>query len=405
MTHVYLDTRRLLALGTLLLASFLQICGCNPVPDCRGILQLQLSSLASAGLRERCAQCVTPQQMTSLVRAPGRLLFAGTGARPRSEATIQQALLGGEDISFHNPGGDEASSVENGPAGSDYSPLLRPAASSDARFAPWPIMESVFFVYRSVETGNEVQQRVPIATAFILSVPDVNHRTLARFLVTARHIVDPEWAHCSNQNPASLEVGLNRRSGGVGYETISLDKTRRPSYFVPADSTSDIAIIRLDEHLIPDLESYKLVDTPFRLLPTPADLHALTGAQQIVTASLRAQEQADLSAFPASGRGALSSSLGETVDTYCGSNPTPRSLDVWFIGGSVQQGVSGAPVYTSLVRDGQTAPTTILLGVQAIAWPDRGVAGMTPSTALANLVQTALGSQRERADFYRGVTP
>jgi hypothetical protein len=367
--------------------------------------------------------------MTYIVREQGRLMLAGTVAAVHSEATIQQALPGEDSSSFYDPNPEASADAGSSTDASNdtaaegdflsisHAPPLRAATSPDAWITPWPIPESVYFVYKSVDSVRGGSRRLPIATAFVLSVPvgavssstPGSSRKVARFLVTARHVVDPAWAHCSNQNPTSIEVRLNRRSGGVGYERIPLrDPGAHPDvrrYFIPADGASDIAIIPLDDRLIPNLDSYKFVDTPFSLLPTESDLRTLVATQQVVTASLRSQVPAEINDFPVSDSGVLSSTTSDPVNIRCGSNSPARALHVWFIDAPIRQGVSGAPVYTSVVREGETTPTAVLLGVQAIAWPDRGLAGITPSSALEQLVRVALLDDGQDVDRHSGAAP
>jgi hypothetical protein len=417
MTAQRVSRRRLLPAAALVLASMLEICGCNPVPDCALVGNLQLASLDWPAILEHCAKCLSAREIVDLRQTANDLAVNGTSLGFRSDLTVRQALAQKEEGAIYDPVSAHLKDANIvGDFGSLHQvPSPEAMANSDIKFTPWPIPESVYFLYKKIEDASGSPHRVASATAFILSVPDRDHHTLARFIVTARHVVDPQWAHCSDQNPASIEVRLNRRDGGVGYETVPLESGRRRRYDTPLDGTSDLAIIRIDDRLIPDLDTYKSFDTPFSLLPTQSDIFKIAQAQNgpsrdrpghlIVTASLRTQVPTDLSAFPLSDFGIIASTTTEPVSVQCGSGSPPTPLKVWFINASIEQGDSGAPVYTSVVRSGQTARTPILIGVQAIAWPDRGVAGITPSSVLADLVQRVLNATAHKADFYRGATP
>ena len=61
------------------------------------------------------------------------------------------------------------------------------------------------------------------------------------------------------------------------------------------------------------------------------------------------------------------------------------------------------PKLLALVLLSATAP--VLLGIQSVAWPDRGIAGITPSSALGDLIQSILQKSTLHLDFYRGSTP
>ena len=347
----HINARRLTATVALLLASCLEICGCNPEREPSGTVP----------------QVYSKNGQTSLDN--------GTVSGDKSAAAVRGIGL---------------TSVEAATSSSGATP-------SEVRFAPLSLPESVLFLYRTAGFGN----RTPAATAFVLGVSEPGGQTATRYLVTARHVLDPAWAHCSEPDPTSMQLRLYRRGGGVGFETIFLkDEHGRAQYIASSDPTADVAMIPLNRTLIPNLDLYRFAETPSRLLPTKAELSYISSRQRgtsrnlpgqpVTTASLRTQMPDDPSPLLVSESGVLFSTANETVNIQCGEKPTVRPLRVWFIDASVQHGVSGAPVYTSLTRDGDIFPSTVLLGVQSIAWPDRGVAGVTPASALAELVESVV---------------
>ena len=359
------------------------------------IRDLPISSMSWPALLERCSECLTARETKLLTVGRGRLAVAGTTIPFRSGETVSQALLDDGSTSFDHSSVPDSAAPLRVVSEPEVQAARDHFAPDVSKFVPWPIPESVFLLYENVEGKEGTRRREPSATAFVLSVPDRNHHTITRFLVTARHVVDPTWAHCSIQNPSSIQVRLNRRSGGVGYENIVLEVRHRRHFFTPSDSTADLAVIPLDKELIPNLESYKFFDTPFRLLPSQSELREIASSQpngasdmprrQLVTASLRSQIPASVGEFPLFDSGILSDITNQPVNIQCGSSgssPIPRPLHVWMIDASLPDGVSGAPVYASIVRGGQVSRTAVLLGIQSITWPDRGVAGITPATVL-----------------------
>src|SRR5208282_3434695 len=71
------------------------------------------------------------------------------------------------------------------------------------------VRRSVVFVYAADASGNIV----PAGTGFIVEIPSVSHPgKVFKLLVTARHMVDPEWAGCSNQGPRKLFLHINKKN-------------------------------------------------------------------------------------------------------------------------------------------------------------------------------------------------
>ena len=364
--------RRYVASGGLLLALSLEICGCNPSPG----LGLVLQDMADATARGS----VAPSEQ--------ELFFYDPSDRAGSTAA--------SPVTTDDPSADP--------------PLIPPPNPADAKPLPWAIPESVYLVYKDPNpSGPQNLSRphpLPIAAAFVLSVPDISHHHHMRFLITARHVVDPQWAHCSQENPSSIDLRLNRRNGGVGYETVPLQSGSIRLFYTPSDPTADLAVIPLDRSLNANLDDYKFLDVPFSLLPTDAEIRFIRTDQQIMTAGLSARSPGRSGSYPVFSPGFLSKMPTETVGVRCGSTLGQQSsatpLHVWFVSAGVSQGVSGAPVYTSAIRGSGEAKTPVLLGIQSVAWPDKGIAAITPSRVLGDLIQSSLRGSKLKLDFYRG---
>ena len=70
------------------------------------------------------------------------------------------------------------------------------------------VSKAVVFLYGADANGNVT---VPLGTAFLVEVPlasDPNRAFL--LLITARHIVDPQWAHCASGNPTKIYARFNK---------------------------------------------------------------------------------------------------------------------------------------------------------------------------------------------------
>jgi len=128
-----------------------------------------------------------------------------------------------------------------------------------------------------------------------------------------------------------------------------------------------------------------------------------------MTAGISTLPTEEPASFPVFDAGSLSKMPDEAVAVGCGGAQFQRSpaklLHVWFINAAVPEGVSGAPVFTSIARDGSTAKTPVLLGVQSIVWSGNGMAGITPSPVLGDLIRSALRATGGRIALGRGRGP
>jgi len=404
-----LSSRRRYALGGLLIALSLEVCGCNPVLDCARVRQTQIASLPWFQLMQQCSQCLTAREIARLERVwqteQQRWSAIGLPTAFASNRTVEQALQGDMDIPV-----DTDSALDDSP--SQPRLRIRAATAISPPDQPWAIPESVFFVYTDPRRIDTLAPRTPAATAFVVSVPGPR-RSVVRFLVTARHVVDPEWAHCAEPDPDSIDVRFNRRSGGVAYETIPLQSGRSRRFFTPSDPAADLAIIPLDQALGPRVDEYKIFDTPFRLLPSGRESQLLHPGLPVVTARLPQSPSDEIDAFPVFDAGTLATMPTASIEVQCGgpddplgdTQPPTKPLHVWLIDGGIPRGVSGSPVYTRLARAEGAAEATVLLGVQSVTWPDKGIAGITPSTVLADLIRSALRENQPGPASHRRLTP
>lgn len=409
------NTRRWLAMSGILLAVSLEFCGCNTVRDCALLRQTPIAALPWSELLQECSQCLTAAEVATLAdrrqreaeSSAGLGLAGGFGGMQ----TVEQTLRGDSELSFDgSEPPDDGAPKPRILARRQLASAI--AAPGEVRPVPWAIPESVFFVYKSLPRDGAPAQRTPAATAFVVSVPG-EHGGTVRFLVTARHVVDPEWSRCAERDPASIDVRLNRRSGGVGYETIPLQSGGTRHFLTPSDPAADLAIVPLEQALGPRIEEYKFIDTPFDMLPSVVEGEHLRPGLPVVTARLSQDPSDEPDSYPVFDAGTLAALPTGSIEVQCGRSgaqvggPQPRAkpLHVWFIDAGVPRGVSGAPVYTAVARGEGGSAVPVLLGVQSVTWPERGVAGITPSAVLAQLIQSALHRHGAGLDLHRGAEP
>jgi hypothetical protein len=382
--------RRRIATTALLLASFLEICGCNPVRSCEQLRATRLSAIPWETLIEQCARCLSARELMVLRQVQEESVVYSVANEVLEDTTVQETLeeVHGPafDVPFERASGDSAR-VHDDPTTAGGYDNLRESSESAAETKPiaWPIPNSVLFLYASAPLPGEAARR--IATGFILSLPGESLGT-SKFLVTARHVVDPEWARCGSQNPKNITIRLNRRAGGVSYRTIALERDHLRQFVTSADEETDLALIPLGREDLPDLDEFKVADTPLDTLPTEHELSRMHEAQQIATVGVAQPKLAGLMDLPISESGMIvSAANGALVPVRCAVESPAKSIRMLLIEADVGRGLSGAPVYAAFSRGPHHVSTPLLVGIQTVVWPDRGEAGITPVAALLEMVE------------------
>lgn len=385
-----------MAAVALMLASFLELYGCSPVQTCEELRATRLSAMPWEMLVEECTRCLSQQEMTVLQQThEGKTTNRSDSGLIREE-TVAESLTAATGPSFNTSEESDRPVVE----------VARPPYEGSERLfradkpVAWPIPEAVLFLYAAADGSREASRR--IATGFILAVPE--HRGKTRlYLVTARHVVDPEWARCGETNPSAIAVRFNRWDGGVGYETLTLESHGAHQFLTAEDDVTDLALIPLSADTVPGLERYKLEETTLTMLPTAVELNALRREEQIVTAGVSSPKLAGLRDSPISASGMIASDLsGASVGVRCTAASPVRSIHMWLIDTSVERGVSGAPVYAAVARGPNQLMTPVLVGVQSVVWPDRGQAGITPVAALRDLAELQRSRPEVAMNLRRG---
>ena len=102
------------------------------------------------------------------------------------------------------------------------------------------------FIYNADSSGEHADTNAPRGTGFFVQVPLVSDPKQAyKMLVTARHVVDPEWAHCAATNPTKLFLRLNTKNydpekdaTGVGLQPAAASRTFRAAFRGPVRTSS-----------------------------------------------------------------------------------------------------------------------------------------------------------------------
>src|ERR1700675_3465691 len=155
------------------------------------------------------------------------------------------------------------------------------------------ILKTVVFIYAADPQGQPDTNR-PLGTGFIVRVPLVSDPTKAYLvLVTARHMIDPAWAFCPDQQPAKLFARLNVKNydpkkdeTGVEYVPIYLRTESRMLWkYTPEDDAADVAVTLLDAK---QFAKYDLAGVAISEFATEDEAAKLAPSDPIVSAGLLA---------------------------------------------------------------------------------------------------------------------
>ena len=109
-------------------------------------------------------------------------------------------------------------------------------------------------------------------------------------LVTARHIVDPEWAHCPRADPSVIyarlklnkkEYNREKSESGTGDVPLILVDGNRPIWLKHTDEEVDVAVIPLNPSAF---GLYDITEVPIWLFPTPEEQERLGIGGAVVSA-------------------------------------------------------------------------------------------------------------------------
>lgn len=254
------------------------------------------------------------------------------------------------------------------------------------------VQKTVVFLYPANANGTAAE--TPIGTGFLVEIPLTSDAKRAyRVLVTARHMVDPAWAKCSQPNPTLIYARLNKRSYrpgsselGVGYVPVPLIDGSGPLWHHHKDNDIDAAVvsIKIDDGL------FDMSAVPVWMFPTEEEIASESIGDPIISAGLMPGLAGHSRNYPIFKFGQISNIFSEDIETHC----TPASpgflVKVWLVAANLIPGNSGSPIFyvppgANGVSLGSSRP--MLLGVQSTSFAGADVAGMTPAEYVYQILQ------------------
>jgi hypothetical protein len=128
------------------------------------------------------------------------------------------------------------------------------------------VKKAVVFIYAANANGD-ADERHPLGTGFLIATrPQGSGVPNSILLVTARHIVDPNWAFCSESHRDLIYVRVNKAhydpkkdKTGVEYLLIRLIENGKKRYLIRDDDDEvDAAVVPFDGRSYPQ-EKYDYV--------------------------------------------------------------------------------------------------------------------------------------------------
>jgi hypothetical protein len=273
------------------------------------------------------------------------------------------------------------------------------------------IQKTVVFLY--AEKSGQLDASQPVGTGFFVSAQLKGSQPPQKYtvLVTARHIVDPQWAKCQGGNPTTLYARLNKKkyapetdSTGIGFVKIPLQIGNRLMWSHHPDNHIDAAVIMFNA---PIFDEYDVESIGVSEFPTEAEWTGVSVGDRLTSTGLMPAFPGNRRNYPVFKFGEVSSIPKEDVETSCAPGMLPQfPVRIWFVSMNQVPGSSGAPIfYFPLLVPGKGITVSgmitraMLVGVQSISFLGADIAGMTP---IKYVYEILVALNFPNADMQRG---
>lgn len=212
------------------------------------------------------------------------------------------------------------------------------------------VKKSIIFLYYP-RPGLEAEG----GTGFLIDIPskeDPNRGFWA--IVTARHIVDPEWAGCPWHNPSVLHARVNLKDykaaeNAVGTSDIPLDlvSAGMAIWFSHSNEQVDVAIIPLSPEGISEFQKNDVNALAISAFATKDEIEKFhVGIGDGIASAGLVPALFDLKRnYPAFKFGKISNVPDEPLRVTCQPGSVPKDRVGWLIAGNFVPGNSGSPVF------------------------------------------------------------
>jgi hypothetical protein len=288
--------------------------------------------------------------------------------------------------------------------------LLCPLPRAQTTLATEPVKKMVVFLYAAALDGS-ADKGHPLGTGFLIAVPQkgtLNTKPESKFpaevfLITARHILDPDWLYCPVSQPDLVYMRVNTKNydakndlTGVEYLPVHLVRNGIKQYFVRDDNDKvDAAIVDVGLEL--QQGKYDAVPMRISLFASSNEIKKLEIGDSVASAGLLPGRSGEKRNYPFFKFGQISNVPDEPVWIRC-ANGTPelRLASAWFIAANLVSGNSGSPIFyvpfgMCLPGSGVTCVKGLnrvaVIGIQSTSFDGADIAGMTPIEDVFKIIE------------------
>lgn len=267
------------------------------------------------------------------------------------------------------------------------------------------VSKSVVFLYDTAHSSE--------ATGFFVGIPIKAQPGMIKLaIVTARHVVDPQWAGCSTPNPQQIFARLNvkdyrpgQNKPGTAVGNVILIVNGKNNWFTSDDNSVDAAVIPIDQPALVMANDVAYINlSDFGTEDEIKKWSIGTGAGIISAGLVPALANAPRN-YPAFKFGRVSNVLDEPLqESRCGAGSRVTSTWTWLIAGNFVGGNSGSPIFLLpldfTLGGGLTyqGPRPMLLGLLSATIGGADLAEMVPVEYLFQII----AKNYPDADLYRG---
>jgi hypothetical protein len=265
------------------------------------------------------------------------------------------------------------------------------------------VKKSVVFLYYPKGESLEV------GTGFLVEIPSKAEPAQSRVaVITARHIVDPQWAGCSWKNPQQIYARVNVKNFRVGQQAYATDElvfdlvnAGKNVWWAHPNERVDVAVIPVSAAHVEQLLHNDVHFIPVADFATKAETenYKVGIGDQIVTAGLVPALLDTERNYPAFKFGRISNIPEEPINMRCTQEDKPLPRNVWLLAGNFVGGNSGSPVYL-LPPQPSAVHRVMLIGILAGSIPNVDLGQMVPSDYVFDVIQ----AHYPGANLYRGHT-
>ena len=198
------------------------------------------------------------------------------------------------------------------------------------------LKKTVAFIYAADSSGQSANLAQPLGTGFFVQVPIANSKSSYQMLVTARHIVDPQWAQCPVTNPSRIFLRLNtknydptRDATGTGFVAVDLSQDRKSTWFHDTlDNNVDVAVVGVDTR---EMEAFDWGAINLSEFATDEELQDRYPSDPVMSVGLLPAYPGIKRNYPVAKLGYVSNKPDELVASQCVPNGVNRLLRIWLL--------------------------------------------------------------------------